>query len=70
MHYLQTGVIWNGSESIVTNDPYLENIFEDLAEETEDDSESWLTTVPTNLVYLQSLDTVPPLPDNSGDFTL
>lgn len=70
MHYLQTGVIWNGSESIVTNDPYLENIFEDLAEETEDDSEAWLTTVPTNLVYLQSLDTVPPLPDNSGDFTL
>lgn len=67
MHYLQTGVIWHGSESIVTTDAYLQTIFGELAAETIDESEPWLTTVPTNLVYLQSLDTVPALPDNSGD---
>lgn len=75
LNYIQTGNIWNGTESLVTNDEYILSIINELEERRVnpapvDTSSPWLSTLPTNLVYLQPTNTDPVLPDYSADLPL
>lgn len=66
LHYLATGEIWQGGDVPEPSDPLYQPVYKDLLKDiVQDTSEPWLSTVPTELVYLQSDST---LPDNSGNF--
>lgn len=63
MHYLATGEIWQGGDVPAPTDPLYRNVYSELEKGPDpDSSEPWLTTVPTELVYLQADAS---LPDNS-----
>lgn len=66
LHYLATGEIWQGGDVPAPSDPLYQPVYTDLLEDVAlDTSEPWLSTVPTELVYLQADST---LPDNSANF--
>lgn len=65
LHYLATGEIWQGGDVPTPDDPLYQDIIDDLdGNIIQDQSEAWLTRIPTSLVYLQSDGT---LPDLSSD---
>ncbi|HKB45127.1 MAG TPA: hypothetical protein VKC90_12080 [Chitinophagaceae bacterium] len=72
LHYLSTGQIWNGGDVPSPNDPLYVSIIDELKEADgqfnggNQEGEPWISKMPTNLVYLQSLNENPPLPDFSA----
>lgn len=65
LHYVETGVIWNGGTPPHLDDPLFISIVEELKAATDDldgavpEGEPWPVKVPTTLVYLQQDATLP-----------
>lgn len=65
LHYVETGVIWNGGTPPHIDDPLFISIVEELKAATDDldgavpEGEPWEVRVPTTLVHLQQSDTLP-----------
>jgi len=60
LHFVETGVLWNGGTPPHLDDPLFVSIVEELKAQTDDldgavaEGEPWKVVVPTSLVYLQA----------------
>jgi hypothetical protein len=65
VHFVETGVLWDGGTPPHIDDPLFLSIVEELKAATDDlngaepEGEPWLVTVPTTLVYLQPDSSLP-----------
>lgn len=77
LHYLNTGgEIWNGEDVPAPNDPLYVSIIDEIKEADgsfeggTEESEPWLSKVPTSLVYLEHQGSPNDLPDYSAELPL